>query len=116
MTANNGNSNNNITRNPHTIFLKPVGEDEVLKLIMTLKNTSASGYDDITTKILKLIASLISRPLSHIINLSLADGFFPDELKLTVIKPLHKKNNLSDPNNYRPIALIPIISKIFVNV
>lgn len=107
------NNTNTIKRNHNTMFLRPIDVEETLRIIKGLKNTTSSGYDDITTKILKIIAPFISRPLTHIINLSFEDGYFPDQLKLTVIKPLHKKNDRTDPNNYRPIALIPIVSKIF---
>jgi hypothetical protein len=80
---------------------------------MSLKNTRASGFDEITTKTLKLCAKSICGPLSHIINLSFTGGIFPEELKISIVKPLFKKGDKSDPNNYRPITIVPILSKIF---
>ena len=47
------------------------------------------------------------------INESLAIGTFPDCLKRALVVPLHKKDEKDDPNNYRPISLLPCISKIF---
>lgn len=80
---------------------------------MSLKNSKASGYDGIVTKILKCCANVISKPLTHIINLSFSEGIFPDGLKVSVIKPLHKKGDKKDPSNYRPITLGSVFSKVF---
>lgn len=110
------NENNSIVLIPNhinTLFITPITPIDVYKVIINLKNTNSVGYDDINTKILKLCAGELSLPLSHIINLSFTSGVFPSDLKLTVIKPIHKKGDKSSLNNYRPIALIPIISKIF---
>lgn len=98
---------------PNSIYLTPVHKDDILKIIASLKNTNSTGYDDINTKILKLCSTSISEPLAHIINLSLYHGVFPDRLKLSIVKPLFKKGDKTDFNNYRPITLIPILSKVF---
>jgi exonuclease III len=99
--------------NQHTIFLNPVNEAETYKIIMALSNSKASGHDSITTEILKLCASYICIPLTHVINLSFVEGIFPKDLKYSIVKPMFKKGDKQDPCNYRPIALIPIMSKIF---
>ena len=57
----------------------------------SLKPKKSSGYDDITSKILKVCASLISHPLSYIYNHLLYTGLYPDHLKLAVVKPLYKE-------------------------
>jgi hypothetical protein len=54
--------------------------------------------------------------LSHIINISITEGIFPDKLKISLVKPLFKKEDRSDVNCYRPIALLSVISKIFEKV
>lgn len=52
-----------------------------------------------------------------IVNLSFLEGrFFPDQLKMSIIKPLFKKGDKTDASNYRPITLVPIISKILFKV
>lgn len=110
MTCNNSNRNKII---PHTIFLRPVSENEIYNIIMSLKNSKASGYDYITTRVLKLCAPYICRPLAHIINLSYVEGIFPEKLKISIVTPLYKKGNHLDPVNYRPITLVPVMSKVF---
>ncbi|XP_026728807.1 uncharacterized protein LOC113494593 [Trichoplusia ni] len=100
----------------NSIFLEPTSATEIYWVIHSLKNTKSAGYDGITTDLIKYIARYIAPPLEHIINLSFEQGCFPDRLKLSLIKPLHKKGTKSDVNNYRPIALTPILSKIFEKI
>ena len=53
------------------------------------------------------------KPLTIIINQSLATGIFPDPLKIAKVIPLYKKGNRTLRDNYRPISILPSISKIF---
>ena len=66
--------------------------------------------------ILKVYNSFFSEKLSKIINLSFATGIFPDLCKIAKVVPLFKKDNELLHENYRPISLLPIFSKIFENV
>jgi len=75
------------------------------------KPKKSSGYDKITTKILKACASL-SHPLRYICNHSLYTGIFPDCLESAVVKPLCKKEDKSSITNYGPISLLTIFSKV----
>lgn len=99
--------------NNFTIYLKPVSEKETYNIIMGLRNSKASGYDDVVTHIIKSCASYISKPMTYIINLSFLEGSFPEKLKISVVKPLHKKGDKTDPNNYRPISILSVFSKVF---
>lgn len=99
-----------------SIFIEPTDDVEVCQIIMNLKNTKSCGYDNISTDIIKCISQHIAPPLAHIINLSLYHGCFLNRLKVSLVKPLHKKGYKSDVNNYRPIALTPILSKIFERI
>lgn len=99
-----------------SIFMKPTCPVDILKVINKLRNTKSVGYDNIPTSLIKENADLFVYPLCHIINLSLTDGHFPDKLKYTVIKPIFKKGSVTDMDNYRPIALIPVFSKIFEKI
>lgn len=102
-----------LTTQRDSMFLQPCIPDDVFKIISFLNNTNSVGYDDISTKILKSVARIICSPISHIINLSISSGVFPELLKISIIKPVHKKLKKECMNNYRPISLIPVISKIF---
>jgi hypothetical protein len=67
-------------------------------------------------KLLKKVAVSLSVPLAIIINQSLNTGIFPEALKIAKILPLYKKENKSLFDNYRPISLLPCVSKVFERV
>ena len=96
--------------------LKPVHPDEVLAIVKALKNSKSTGLDDIDTWTLKLIIQDVLPALTHVINLSLTNLEFPSSWKLAKIIPLLKKNDPLNPKNYRPVALLPIMSKILERV
>lgn len=101
---------------PKTLFMSPTDPLEIYKVINSLRNTPSVGHDGITTKIVKLVAHIIAPVLSFIINLCIEYGHFPNILKMTIIKPLYKKGDKTFVSNYRPIALIPIFSKIIEKI
>ena len=96
--------------------LHTVHPDEVSKLISDLKNTNSVGLDLIDTRIIKLIQPEILPALTHVINLSISKQEFPAFWKRSKIIPLHKKEDILNPKNYRPVAIIPIFSKILERV
>ncbi len=74
----------------------------------------APGIDGICHRLLRGCASALSSPLSHIFNLSLQEGVFPEAWKTAIIQPVYKlKGERNAPSSYRPIALLPSVSKIF---
>ena len=85
---------------------------EIENYLWTLK-TDTPGYDDISPKIIKHTSTLLSTPLTHIINLTLKTGIFPDKLKKAKVIPIYKTGGRSDINNYRPISILPAFSKTF---
>ena len=101
-------------KNTHekSIFLNPCDEDEIRKHISSLKN-GAPGWDEITSKIIKENSTNIAPVLTHLINLSLSNGVFPSELKTANVKPLFKNGIDNKWNNYRPISLLSVLSKIY---
>jgi len=105
---------NNKTTN--SIFLSPTDHCEVARIIDQLKNKKSSGIDGISTKLIKTLKNEITKPLSVLINKSLAEGVFPKELKIAKIIPIYKAKDRDSLNNYRPISLLPSISKIYEKV
>ncbi|CAK1581467.1 unnamed protein product [Parnassius mnemosyne] len=97
------------TNNEYTIFLKPTDAMDIFRIINSLKNTNAVGFDNITTTAIKLSAPYICQPLCYLINMSFEEGTFPNILKNSIVRPLFKKGDASDMNNYRPVTLIPIL-------
>lgn len=102
--------------NNANIRLEQTNPFEVYNIIHSLKDTKAVGIDRIPVKLLKSTADLIAEPLAYLINLTLASGIFPSLLKISVVKPIHKKGDKKNMGNYRPISLLPNISKIFEKI
>ena len=83
----------------------------VKKTINNLPTKNSCGYDDISSKLLKVIAPVIIKPLTLLINQVLNTGLFPDKLKIAKVIPIYKKGDPQLFENYRPISLLPTISK-----
>lgn len=93
-----------------------VSPNTVGKIIDSLKNKASSGYDCISTRLMKQIKNEILEPITLIINQAIMTGIFPDKLKLAKVIPIYKKADERLLENYRPISLLPAISKIFEKV
>ena len=84
--------------------------------IKSLKNNKSNGPFSISNKLFKKFKKPLSTPLTLLINLTFTKGKFPDILKIGKIFPIHLKNCKTDVNNYRPISLLPNISKIIEKI
>ena len=84
--------------------------------INKLKNKNLSGVDEISNKLLKAIGTELSKLLTIIINQCLLTGIFSDLLKIAKVKPLFKRGDACQLNNYRLISLLPTIFKVFDRV
>jgi hypothetical protein len=102
-----------IHENAPNLALSPTDTEEMSKIISALKPKTSSGYDEISNRLLKFCEDELTEPLVYIANLSFSSGTFPNALKLSKIYPKHKEGCKTQPSNYRPISLIPTISKVF---
>ena len=62
--------------------------------------------------VLKLVKNEITPVLTHIVNLSISNYSFPSKWKKAKVIPLHKKDEILYPKNYRPVSLLPVFSKV----
>ena len=104
------------TPSKNQIALQPIEEYKVIQVIDRLKKKSSKGIDGISNNLIKTAKYVFAKPLTLIINQMLSSGIFPEQLKVSKIIPLHKANDKMLLTNYRPIALLPSISKIFVYI
>ena len=93
-----------------------VTEQSVHMELRNLKRKKSAGLDDIPPSALKDAAGVLSSPLARIINLSFETGVFPTDWKSSRLTPVHKSGARDSINNYRPISVIPAISKIIERV
>ena len=77
---------------------------------------NSCGYDDISSIFLKQITTSIIKPLTIVINQVLNNGIFPDKLKIAKVVPIFKSGDCALTNNYRPISLLPVISKVIEKI
>ena len=99
-------------RNPNSMELSHITVVEVAGIIKSLQNKTCR-INDFSPAILKRNCHLIVIPLTQLLNQSFQQGKFPNKLKHAQVIPLYKKGARSDINNYRPISLLNIFSKIF---
>ena len=99
----------------NSIFLSDVTSGEILIIIKSLKNR-APGYDEINASLLKLVSPCKVEILVYLCNKSLHEGVFPQELKIANVIPLYKSDDASVFNNYRPVSMLCVISKVFEKV
>jgi hypothetical protein len=92
--------------------MEPVTLDETRKLIENIDIKKSFGHDYIHPLLLKSAVNVVTEPLTHLFNLSLSQSVFPDNLKIAKVIPVFKGGDPSDVNNYRPISVLPILSKL----
>ena len=95
-----------------TCSFQPTNEYDIQITINKLGSRKSAGHDNIRAGLIKYVASEIAKPLSLIFNAFLSSGIFPGELKVVKVVPIYKKDNPQEFGNYRPVSVLPFISKI----
>ena len=96
--------------------LSNTSEEKVLKIMTNIEISKAAGVDKLSSRFLKDGANILAKPISTLCNLSMSQGVFRNSCKVAKLKPIFKKGKKTDPSNYRPISLLPSISKIIERV
>ncbi|XP_063436588.1 uncharacterized protein LOC134718019 [Mytilus trossulus] len=95
------------------LIFQPINEEFVSKRIGKINVKKATGIDGISPKILHAAKPVVIKPITQLVNLSLSTSIFPDSLKIAQVATVHKKNSVLEKGNYRPVSVLPAISKIF---
>ena len=93
--------------NHHDLTLK-----EFETAYKSLKRNKASGIDNINCKSVLDFFEELKTPLLYIWRSSLTEGVFPNEMKIAKVSPIFKGGNNLQAENYRPILILPVFSKI----
>jgi hypothetical protein len=90
----------------------PATDHEVTHMISNLVNKSCNIYS-IPVFIIKFLSTELSPFISQLFNSSLLEGKFPDFMKIASVVPIFKAGDVCNINNYRPISILPLLSKLF---
>ena len=104
------------TRCPNSIFLYPTDSNEIQDILNNIKTKTTQDVFELSTRVLKWATPHITEILSEIFNQALQQGHFPERLKIARVTPVFKKGSRQDCANYRPIAVLPALSKILEEI
>ena len=93
-----------------------VSKNSFMTILKATQVSKAAGLDNLSGCFLNDGAKFLARPISDLCNLSINSGKFPDFCKIAKLKPPYKKGSLTQLCNYRPIFLLPLISKVIEKV
>ena len=102
-----------ISSNPTHFRFRKILENAVLKAISRLKSKKSFGLDSISSYILKIAGSVVSKGLTSIFNISNSTGTFPDSWKVAKVTPIFKEGGKSEIGNYRPISILSTVARVF---
>nr|CAI5819984.1 unnamed protein product [Callosobruchus analis] len=100
----------------NSIFIQPTDTTEVAEVLNSIKNKHSAGYDGLSAELLIFVRDFTIDHLVNLINRSIAEGYFPDALKLSIVIPVYKKGDVHEIDNYRPISLLNSTSKVIEKI
>ena len=95
------------------LHFNPVTYNDVRKAILSVRQDCSTGHDNIPSKYLKMSIDFIVSPVCHIINQCIQSNHFPNQWKISRISPIPKISNPNEPSDFRPISILPILSKVY---
>lgn len=100
-----------------TFTFRQIDSDTIDRIIsQELSNKSSRGFDGLSTKLVKQLKDVLIEPMTLITNQCLRQGIFPDLMKMARVVPLFKKGDRESIGNYRPVSILPALSKILEKV
>ena len=90
-----------------------ITSEKILSIIRALDPNKSSGWDKVSPRMIKICDSSIVIPLKIIFETCIREGIFPEKWKMPNVCPIYKKKSKNIKENYRPISLLPILSKNF---
>lgn len=104
----------NENNNKLSDMITPTSPNEIQQIISKLANKKSPGHDQITNKILKNLTPKALSYLASLLNSAMRIGTFPSTWKHAIIIPIYKPGKPAhSPTSYRPISLLPSLSKIY---
>ena len=88
-----------------TFTLNKINEIQIIKEILKLNPRNSAGFDAIPSKIIKYSVTVLFLPLTTLFNTSVVESLFPSDLQYANVRPLYKKDDSTNKENYRPISI-----------
>ena len=101
-----------INKNASSFFCTPTYPEEITNIVKKANSKKSSGFGNVDSYIIKQVIPQIANQLAHIFNNSLMTGIVPSKIKIAKVIPLYKSENPELFSNYRPISILPCLSKI----
>lgn len=96
--------------------IEEVNETEVIQIIQKFSNSKSNDIYNMNCCFLKQYSRVLAKPLTHLVNLSIRNCKFPSSWKKAVIVPIFKSGSQDSMCNYRPISILPTLSKVMEKV
>ena len=96
----------------NSMYINPVSDDEIVKVVSKFKNKQSCGYDDINMLVVVRVISGIAKSVSFICSKSFDSEIFPNDMKIAKVIPLFMTGNRKECSNYKPVSILPQFSKI----
>ena len=96
--------------------IREINEGDLQKAMAKMKIKKSFGNDNISGYFLKIAFAVISSSLLRIFNVSIETNTFPDTWKIARVTPIYKEGEKSEKSNYRPISVLPVISRLFEKI
>ena len=94
-------------------YLRPVLYQEVLSELKLLRMDCSAGHDHIPVQFIKPVLDYLVSPLTHVINSGIEESKFHENWKIGKVSPIPKTKNASSPDDFRPVTVLPILSKVY---
>lgn len=92
--------------------IQPISEIKTQAIINSLKISSAKDIYGMDSKMVKFLKEHLAYPITQIVNQSVFEGIFPTTWKTAIVTPIFKSNDPLNISNYRPISILPVVSKV----
>ena len=96
--------------------MSPTDEVEIEKIILSLDSKKSNDIYGVSVDLLKYLTKHLSPIVSDLLNESMSIGVFPDHIKLAMITPVYMGGSKLDISNYRPVSVLPLLSKVLEKI
>ena len=96
--------------------VRPATLPELSTALQRMSASKACGADGITIEMLRMTFEVTGPHLLNVVNSSIVSGVLPPEWKIATVVPIHKAGSVEDPNNYRPVSILPTVAKLVESV